>query len=407
MTTAPTLYSAKETYTRWPRTLIMVLALALGLRLFVVLVLFDTYIPTNDAAQLQRAAENLLAGRGLIVSDNLRAYRPPLYPLVLAGLYAVFGVSIRVAQFLNVVLGVCSVWLGYNLARRVFGSDAGTWAGILLAVYPLLLYYTGQLLTETLFVFLLALGLWSLLRLQRSAPWASLILPGIIFGLAALTRPTALPIAFLVAVWLGVTRRSDRIQPILRVAAFFLGVGLAIAPWTIRNHVVFRRFVPLTSLGGWSLYIANHPGVQGTLDDNLNRTVAEFDVLPELERGAMYQARAIEWIKANPATFLRVSVRRLIYFWHLDYHGQGTAEMIFLLLWYPLLALMLFGVSRAWRSNREALMLLLCVPIGFSLLQLIFLPDGRYRLPIEFVVLLLASQGLVWVSKKGLESCRC
>ena len=103
---------------------------------------------------------------------------------------------------------------------------------------------------------------------------------------------------------------------------------------------------------------------------------------------------------------LKVSARRLIYFWHLDYHGGGTAEIFFMLVWYPLLALMLFGIGWAWRNNRNALMLLLCVPVGFSLLQLIFPPVGRYRLPVEFVVLIFASGGLVWVLVPITETVR-
>jgi len=135
--------------------LIAILIVAAVARLTVVLVFFADYRPRDDAAQWQRAAQNFLNGRGLIVSEDLKAYRTPLPGLYIAAIYAIFGPSVRAVQIVNAVLGVFSVWLVYDLVRRSFGIIPALWSGLFVSLYPLLLFYTGRLLSEALVILLL------------------------------------------------------------------------------------------------------------------------------------------------------------------------------------------------------------------------------------------------------------
>src|SRR5262245_480010 len=132
------------------RHLLAILLLAASLRLFVVIVLFGSYQPIDDAAGWHQAAQNLMAGRGLTTNVGTAAYQTPLPALYLAAIYSIFGISVRAVQIVNVLLGIFTVWLIYDFVLKDFGAGPARWAGLFVAVYPMFLFYTGQLLSETL-----------------------------------------------------------------------------------------------------------------------------------------------------------------------------------------------------------------------------------------------------------------
>jgi 4-amino-4-deoxy-L-arabinose transferase-like glycosyltransferase len=137
---------------------------------------------------------------GLIVNDDLKASRTPVPGLYFAAIYSVFGVSFRAVQIANVLLGVFTVWLAYDLVRRSFGDLSALLAASFVSFYPLLLLYTGLMHSETPVIMLTALALWLIWVLrEHAALWFAPI--GIVLGLATLTRETALPIAVLIGVW--------------------------------------------------------------------------------------------------------------------------------------------------------------------------------------------------------------
>jgi 4-amino-4-deoxy-L-arabinose transferase-like glycosyltransferase len=388
------------------KLLVTILILAAVVRFATVFLFFGDYSPTNDAAMWHQAALNFLNGRGLIVNDDLKATRTPVPGLYFAAIYSVFGVSIRAVQIANVLLGVFTVWLAYDLIRRSFGDLSAFLAASFVSFYPMLLFYTSQMLSETPVIMLTALTLWLIWVLRyHAAMWFAPI--GIVLGLATLTRETALPTAVLLGVWTFAVRRSEpwlrRCLPGLVMLAFLV---LAIAPWAIRNYMLLGRFVPLTTAGGLSLWLANNPQADGTADLgdwNVFR-IPEVDALPEVERGLVYQKHALQFIEDHPGQFLWLILRRLPYFWHFGYHGEGLAEIAFLAIYLPMLALAAMGVWAGWRSNRDATLLLLVVPVCLTAVHMVFLPGGRYRLPAELIICMLAGIGAYWGLRNLIES---
>ncbi len=328
--------------------LTVILALAFFARVVTVFLFFADYTPINDAAQWERAARNFLNGYGLIVSEDLKAYRTPVPGLYIAAIYAVCGLSVRAVQVANIFLGVFTVWLVYDLVRRAFDVISARWAAVFVAFYPLFLLYTGQLLSETPVLLLVALALW-LIWLVHDRPALWFALAGVVLGLASLTRETMLPIGILIALWTCIDRLSkrwpQRMSPAVVILAF---IGLTLTPWTIRNYMMTGKFIPLTSLGGG---------------------------------------------RENPGRFVQLTLRRLQYFWHLTYHGEGLGEIAFLVVYLPMLSLAAIGVWAGWQLDRYAVLLLLTIPISLTVLHMIFLPTGRYRLPAELVVCMLAGVG--------------
>jgi 4-amino-4-deoxy-L-arabinose transferase-like glycosyltransferase len=383
--------------------IILVLALATMVRLASTFLFFGEYRPTQDAGQWNQAALNLLEGRGLIVHNDGKpywAYRTPLPGLYIASIYSVFGVSVRAVQFANAFLGVFTVWLAYDLMRRSFGGASALAAANFISFYPLFSFYSGQMLSETPVIMLLALGLW-LVWLVRYHAAIHFVTVGIVLGMAVLTREAIFAIAGLIAIWTFIVRRHEawhrRCLPAVVILSF---LALTVTPWALRNYVLFGKFVPLTSQGGFNLWIANNPVADGTGVGEKYLPVPQVDALPEVERDRAYQKLALQYISENPSHFAKLLILRPIFFWHLSYHGEGLAEVAFLLVYLPLLALAALGVRAAWLANRDATLLLLLVPLSLTIVHSIFLPVGRYRLPVELTLCMLAGVGANWSLKK-------
>ena len=128
--------------------------------------------------------------------------------------------------------------------------------GVAAAFHPGFIYLCTDIQSEPLFlVFLLWAGWCLLMSVDR--PSSNLaILAGACTALAALTRPSALLLAPLLLAPLADRRHPRRVR--LHVAASaLLGFAGALAPWTLRNALVYHELVPVNDAGGSAFYQGN------------------------------------------------------------------------------------------------------------------------------------------------------
>ena len=335
-------------------------------------------------------AENLLAREGLIYTPYRKATFPPLYPLFLAGVLGAGLPLFPAARAFQAILGAFSCLLIGGVARGAFaglGERVSRWAGFLaaalLAVYPIAVFYPARLMTENLLIFLLPAAVFSLLKSvtsSRPPPW--IFLGGGLVGLGVLCRPTLLPFLPMVLVWLAVSgyRKTGYL---VRAGVFLTAFILVILPWQVRNYRVLGAVVPITSSAGANLYIANNPAaVGGSMGYRYLMREGVFhlgDEEDELSYNRHYRDLAFRFIRENPARFLSLSLRRLIWFYHLDYHYRGS--VILVVLFHLMLALALAGFWLARRCWRAALLPGMAI-LNFTLVHMVFLSEGRYRLPL-------------------------
>lgn len=250
--------------------LIAILLLGLGLRLGEA---WDGRAPVYDAAAYAAIAANLEDGDGFTVGP--RATQPssnysPGLPLFVAGVYKVTGGEHeRLARIVLALIGTLSVLFAYLLGRRLV-SYAGygrlnspiVWpalvGALVVAVYPALLEYQGMLMSEPLAATLLSGGV-------LTALWAwdgglgRWLLPGVLFGALALTRPEYLGVAVLISLVIALRRWHGGWRPsLLPAAVFLLAAFVVIAPWTLRNAVALDRFVPISTGGGQVLFAGTY-----------------------------------------------------------------------------------------------------------------------------------------------------
>lgn len=176
------------------------------------------------------------------------AFRPPLYSALIASVWFGESAPVLLALLLQAVLGALTVTLVYLIARRHFGHTVAVLAGIGMAFAPMTGRFTAVILSETLFTFLLTLGVFFWAGKQYA-------LTGIAFGLAALTRLTLLPfLALLPLLTLTGPWRSYR-RGYLMIALLSFAVT---SIWIARNAVVLHRFIPVAAAGsGTNLLIGS------------------------------------------------------------------------------------------------------------------------------------------------------
>lgn len=169
--------------------------------------------------------------------------RTPVYPAFIALFYGIFKTISGVIIAQNIIGASTSVLI-YCLGKKIFSRIAGLAAAIFFIFEPNMAYWSNELLSETLFVFLLTLGLFLFAKFISGRKISVLISSAVILGLAILTRPIAILAPFILAAFLYVfLRKIFSFRKILiLIIIYSLTCGIVLAPWLIRNKIVFNTF---------------------------------------------------------------------------------------------------------------------------------------------------------------------
>ena len=147
----------------------LIFGIALGIRVIHKLLfsradpMYGFLLPGVDNYTYDRLA-NEIAQQFLLGWDRMPFFHGPLYPYFLSLIYLRFGHEHDPAAWTQRLIGALTVVLIFYLARRVFGKKAGWFAGLAAAACPLSLFYEGELLVETLMLFLHAATLCILIE---------------------------------------------------------------------------------------------------------------------------------------------------------------------------------------------------------------------------------------------------
>ena len=400
------------------KPLVIVLLLAFTLRVAVVISQFARLTIDTDA--YLAIAERLQAGDGFCsVSGQPSAFRPPLYPLLVAGCLQTGGSALLGGM--QVLAGTATVALTYVLARRWgLGDTRSLAAATLVAIDPLLLNYTSQAMTETLAALLTVALLVAWPQPADNEPQTRrAALAGVLLGLAALCRPTiwAYVLLCLAAVLWRRLRTQDRrfARPSREFLVLTTTTLLVIAPWVIRNTIVFGQPIVTTTHGGYTLLLGNNAAFyrdvvaqpfgttwtadklaawQQSVEDEIARQgVPRGD---EIARDAAMKSLAIEWMRANPSAALSCAWFRIRNLWSpVPLERGGVPSFVVWLVGAYYLALLLavvFGLTGHQLHSRgqEASLVLL---LSLTLLHSLYWANARMRAPAVPVLAILAVAG--------------
>jgi 4-amino-4-deoxy-L-arabinose transferase-like glycosyltransferase len=312
------------------------------------------------------------------------------------------------AKAANALLGSAAAVLLAFLSLRIFGSrPVAIGTGLVAAVHPSFVLLSAGIQSEPLFlVFLLLAGLALLAAADGpSRGWA--LAAGALLGLAALTRPTALALAPLLAAPLF-DRRRPRAAGLGLAACALTGLLLALSPWTLRNALRFHELIPVSDAGGVSLYAGNSDwnrryyalrsreeyatwldAFDRDLRARLARIEASGDVSPG-RRSAGFARMAVEEARASPGAALDLLAQKAWHWvrpWPTPWFWPLPVVAGIGLLYVALYALAARGL---WTSPRSGVAVFCTVLLLVSMLVHVALQVvWRYRVPYWDPVLIL------------------
>jgi 4-amino-4-deoxy-L-arabinose transferase-like glycosyltransferase len=290
------------------------LAIAVGLAVRAIALGLSGDLPcTNDECSYLKVAGVLLDGGGL---SPVRGFLwAPGYPFFLA-LAGRVGEMAFTAKVLQILLATATQVTLFLWARRCFGERIALGSVWIFALYPTLVAFTHFLWSETLYLFLLvaavAVMFGGIERMGRRR-FLLLVASGLFFGLAALVRPVALYFLVFWLPWLAI-KDTDRSRGRQTVLAIALGCLLAIAPWTLRNAVVYRAFAPIDATLGVNLWRGNANPAVANWDFGFDRRprndgappgFAECQDSSLIDRDRCNVSRSLAMIARSPVAFAR------------------------------------------------------------------------------------------------------
>jgi hypothetical protein len=403
-------YSPANVRAGWMRnTFIALIVLALIARIVVRLV----FAELNDPVlwEFKDIASNLLshgvyshskANPGMYIPG---AFMPPFYPLLLAGLYKIFGFGSYAAHFaLSTILWATEFatpfligWLG----ARIWNLRTGQFAFLMALFWPMLMLTSGRLLNVPLIALLPFLSI--AVMLSDMDRWKRILLMGLIMGVLWNNRFETplfmLPLAYYLFFFdkdraTGqLPSLATRVVAVSSLAVVFIA---CLTPWLVRNAGIYDGLI-LSTEGGYHFRRGHHEGAtgsgrdiwpadQGTYIEEVPRGPKSIEFTPEREiaAAAYHKELAVAWIKANPDRELQLIANKLFYFLVSDFtHPYARSWMV----WPPsLLALMLGFFYWVRTGLRDPAQQVLWMFFGIQLtLCIIFIVLPRYRISVELV----------------------
>jgi 4-amino-4-deoxy-L-arabinose transferase-like glycosyltransferase len=234
---------------------------------------FSSFEPEGDEAEYFELASNL-ASRFQFTCEKCPdlMYRTPVYPALLALVFAITGPSVAVAKVVNCCLGGLTPVALAVLGRLLFDPVRGGLAGLLACLTPSLFSVNATLYSETLATLaFLWLNVFLVAALRqagpdvqghlRFVPWHWLAL-GAGLGLLMLIKPQFvffLPFLALAGLWHFWNHPGFFGRLSLAVLLTFC---LTMSPWWLRNALVSGGyFIPLSTSGGRTLLDGNNPAI--------------------------------------------------------------------------------------------------------------------------------------------------
>ena len=392
---------------------------ALVVRVAVSLALYTDQLPPvphhwRFGWEMGQVASSLVSGHGygnpLPVGSGPTAVVLPLYPLLIAGVFKLFGTFTSAAAIamlvLNSIFAALTVIPVYKIAERIFDEDAAVIAGWMWALFPFSIYFASSEIWEwsltallSALVFLYALKVRESLRLRDWLIWA------LLWGVLGMTSAVMLATLPFLGLWAIAGHWRYGRRPLLQAGLAALLFIACITPWTARNYRTFHRFVPMRD----NLWLEVHRGFNG---DTVDVTSDAFDPVHDgIERRQwtrlgetayfdLKKQESLAYVVQHPGTSIALVARHIVMFWtgfwslSVEFLGMEPMHVPAVMLTSCFTLLMLAGWRAAWCEGRGEIL----APFGivYCVYPLIYYathPSLEYRLALDPLLVTVAGYG--------------
>ncbi len=346
--------------------------------------------------------------------SELRVEHAPLYGLFLAAGLLIPGVQITWFVVLSqAVAGAATVVVLARLTSRETGNRlAGLCGGAISAVQISFVFWTAYVVSEPLFLLIVAIAADRVLLLRFSTnPARDGLVVGLLASLSVAARPTGAVLVASMFVLVVMAAQQNGRRLAIFVSTFCLPFALLIAVGSVAALVSGSNVSStMTSRVAEWTRSAIENGLLWT-ETGRGTTGIDLDVspppvistLPPEQRDEFLRAGPLAFASRHPEFVVAQDARKLRMFWTPVLPEYSLVHAVASTLYFvPFYALAAVGLVRAWRLKWLVLLTTLTVAM-FTVTSLITIVDydQRYRLPVELLLVPLAGIGLGWIVERA------
>jgi len=377
-------------------------------------------------AEVGYVAASIARGEGF--SSPLRffhtgptAWFTPIYPYLLAGIFKLYGVfsyeSGLLIRLLDSAFSAFTCWPIYAIGKKAFGKNTGLAAAWLWVALPTAVFFPVIWVWDTALAGLwMALLVAMTLNVRDSSRLRDWIAYGALWAVGAEINPSLLSVLPFLALWALWPRKHHFARAAqLAVAASVIFLA-GIAPWAVRNYVVFHKFIPLRSNFGLEFWLGNNIGVPDgwSPSSHPNEDImegAKYAAMTEIPYMAEKQREGLRYMRTHPADVARFTFHRFENNWldlwdsPADVWGHAPLYLKAVIIGNCLFSLLsLLGALFAFRSQNNAATMFASVMLVFPLVFYFTHTSLRYRFPMDPIMDVLAVYAIAYPLSRWAES---
>lgn len=401
----------------------------LPVNIFDVALVYDETLYYSRAIAFRNIFVDLFQLHSPSSSDLYQAYGngvwPPLHAIILSAGLFLFGEEPGAARIVVTLFSAMTTPLVYFLILKLATRRSALFAALIHIIYPSFIAYSHYLWSETTFIFLLLMAVYFTISIceERTSRKNMLraALAGLFLGLSGLARVAASPFLLMVPLWLALTikRRKHRILlPGVIIASWII----TLLPWELTLAYRENRFVPISTRGGYNLYLGNNPWVPDGFGSSWNHVskmrlvepIREYAEINKVDMDTAARSLAFKYIKQDLTGFVIRCIYRLQMLWTSDYfivrHILNTVyppmhHSMVALLWSVVLASYMIFIGLAswglWASpplHKRGLMLALV--LSGMIPSILTFGISRLHMPLLALLLPAAGHGAANIRQK-------
>lgn len=395
------------------------------MRLLVFLQLYNSpvlQIPIADSKTYLVLAGDVLKGD---VLASRTTFTNPFYFYFIAIIFSVTHLisqqSIVMIILVQILMSCISILILYQIAAKVFGVKEALLAVFFVSIYEILVFFDNVILSASLINFLNLCMIFYLLKYYEAKSLRYIFFSGLLFGLSIITRANLLLFIPFILIWLYLINRKSRSTILKSTGIFIAGVAIFIAPITIRNYVLTKEFIPISSNMGYNFYIGNNEKANGTYSkpEFIHSTYQYYEekeshqeankrsgrILSNNEASMFWFKEGLNFIYNNPSKYISILYRKIYLFFSntetannlSNYTGREYSS---LLKYLPqnfgiLSCLGIAGmVLSLLRSRDKKVMIIIFLVLAYFLSNLLIMTASEYRAPVILFMLIFGAYGL-------------
>jgi len=401
----------------------VMVAIAVAIRVIVSLAIVGDQLPPQAhhwkfGWEMGQVAASVVSGHGygnpLPVESGPTAAVLPAYPLLIAGVFKVFGVFTPTAALmmllLNSIFAALTVIPVYRIAQRLFDDNVAVIAGWMWTLFPMSIYFAASEIWEWSLTALLAtLAFLYTLKVRESLTLRDWLSWALIWGLLGMTSATMLATLPPLGLWAVIGHWKRGRRPLLQAGLAAMLFIVCLTPWTVRNYQTFHHFVPMRD----NFWLEVHRGFNG---DTVDVTSDRFDPVHDgIERRQWIQLgetkyfnlkkqESIAFVTQHLGLSAALVARHVVMFWtgfwslSVEFLGMEPLHVPAVMLTSTFTLLALAGWRATLREGQTAKL----VPLGivycvYPLVYYITHPSLEYRLALDPLLVAVGSYGAVYL----------